>query len=929
MYKGMRWLKCDLQMQTPGDPYNWLKTCPAYIGKGYTEEKLNESVDLYLKRCHEVGLNVIGITDHNFIGKDYLKKLIERNRIVARMLGKEPLIIFPGFEVEISQGLGVHLLCLFDCDTPLDAIDDMVTELGLPKRKRIIGNTIAPLEKNFNHVISFIQDHRDYPGVVIAAHPLAESGMLNDNFITEHFQKGMFTDPRLLAMEIPRPVSDLSKGIQKIILGGDDCHEPWKRSRPIATVMSSDCYSLNEDNKGYIGKRFTWIQFSNPSIDSLKQAFIDHRSRIRLQEHVPNEGLRYGKIKSLKVKNVAFLEDQEIYFSPNLNCIIGGRGSGKSTILEYIRLCTKSSSKYNEQLSRIQKTLYNDSSLQVHFEDQNGLTDIFDYSNGDVTIPTREEIKNKDVIFKSLGINIYSQREITQMGQDSPSLMPIIDQIAGEEFQKELRNEEEIGEKILSLIHEEIRFEKLKQEKSEMEQELQELKRKWDAFTSIKEFSEKKKKVGLSKSFITKVHSDKNELISSLNQVVTVIDSISNSYGEYNLDTDKVIQHEYLSYIKKEFIKFLGILKNNIESSKASFLESILDITEKHPSWGILNSEYERIEKEFENACKAKGISEEEFEELKDIEQNINKKEQDIAQIENEIIQVLEKVKEKGALQDQLIDSWKKQHKLRQMKINNLLSIDTIPKVTVDDKEFPFLKIDIFYMGDKNHFMNIWNNFPHDGRNKLGRSWEFIGETLYKEFQDLNKDSSPWETLQRWLDNQTTFPSELGNLYNDLTIHFNISYYEDWMKLKTIRVQDAINITLFRQDGSIAGSLLDNGLSDGQKNTAILTLLFTQGNGPIIIDQPEDELDSDFIYNELVPIIRKMKIKRQIIIVTHNPNLPVNGDAELIYALKTDGGRGKLRAEGGLDNPKVKRAILDIMEGSEEAFKRRSEKYNS
>jgi len=928
MFKGMRWLKCDLQMQTPGDPYNWLRTCQGYIGKEYTDAQLNESVDLYLKRCHEVGLNVIGVTDHNFIGKDYLKRLMERNGIVAGMLEREPLIIFPGFEVEISQGLGVHVLCLFDCDTPLDAIDEMVTELGLPSRRRVIGNAIAPLEKDFNSVISFIQEHKDFPGIVIAAHPLAESGMLNDNFMSDHFQRGMYTDSRLLAMEIPKPIISLARGIQKIILSGDDCHEPWRRSRPIATVMSSDCYSLEEDTKGYIGKRHSWIQFSNPSIESLKQAFIDHRSRIRLQDQAPNEGLRYGKIKSLKINNVAFLEDQEINLSPNLNCIIGGRGSGKSTILEYIRLCTNSLSKFNEQLLRIQQTLNDDSSLQVVFEDQNGLTDIFEFSNGQITIPTRTEIRNMEVIVNTLGINIYSQREITQMGQDSPSLMPLIDQIAGDELQEELRKEEEVKEKIISLIHEEIRFGRLKQEKIEMEQELQELQRQSNAFTSINEFSDKKNRVALSKSFVSKVNSDKNEIINSLKQVTAEVELISNQYVENQLDSQKVIEPEYLSSIKEHFINSLSTLNNDIETSKEKLLENILDITDNHPSWEILNSEYEKIEKEFEDACKSQGITEEEFELLKDTEQKINKKEQDITQIENELIQLLEKVKEIGALQDQLIISWKKQHELRQMKINSLLNLETIPKVNVDGTDVPFLKIDIFYMGDNIHFMDVWNSFPHNGRNRLGRSWEVIGEKLYEEFKEGNRDSSPWDTLQRWFEDETTFPSDLHSLYSDLTSHFNTNF-EQWKKLKTTRVQDAINITLFRPDGSIAGSLLDNGLSDGQKNTAILTLLFTQGKGPILIDQPEDELDSDFIYNELVPIIRTMKIKRQIIIVTHNANLPVNGDAELIYALKTDVGRGKLRTEGGLDNSQVKRAILDIMEGSEEAFKRRSEKYNS
>ena len=73
---------------------------------------------------------------------------------------------------------------------------------------------------------------------------------------------------------------------------------------------------------------------------------------------------------------------------------------------------------------------------------------------------------------------------------------------------------------------------------------------------------------------------------------------------------------------------------------------------------------------------------------------------------------------------------------------------------------------------------------------------------------------------------------------------------------------------------------------------------------------------------------RKVKQERQLIFATHNANLPVNGDAELVYALEAKNGQGVKQTEGGLDNPKVAEAVLDIMEGSEEAFRRRGEKYH-
>lgn len=137
---------------------------------------------------------------------------------------------------------------------------------------------------------------------------------------------------------------------------------------------------------------------------------------------------------------------------------------------------------------------------------------------------------------------------------------------------------------------------------------------------------------------------------------------------------------------------------------------------------------------------------------------------------------------------------------------------------------------------------------------------------------------------------------------------------------------------LNRDDGTAAGEL-EEGLSVGQRCTAILTLLLAKDTSPAIIDQPEDEIDNEFTYTQLVPLMRRVKERRQLIVSTHDPNIPVNGDAELIVALESIGAKGRIKqvagcpAYGTLEDEAVRRAVEEIMEGSEEAFRRRSEKY--
>lgn len=136
-----------------------------------------------------------------------------------------------------------------------------------------------------------------------------------------------------------------------------------------------------------------------------------------------------------------------------------------------------------------------------------------------------------------------------------------------------------------------------------------------------------------------------------------------------------------------------------------------------------------------------------------------------------------------------------------------------------------------------------------------------------------------------------------------------------------------------RSDDKLVGDLAGRKLSAGQKATTILSLILAYGNDPIIIDQPEDDLDNEFVYEQLVPILRDAKERRQFILATHNANIPVNGDAELIVPLEIYNEAGSQKTVGGelalgsLDKRPVQAAVELILEGSVEAFKRRKERY--
>nr|WP_185150955.1 hypothetical protein [Peribacillus simplex] len=121
-----------------------------------------------------------------------------------------------------------------------------------------------------------------------------------------------------------------------------------------------------------------------------------------------------------------------------------------------------------------------------------------------------------------------------------------------------------------------------------------------------------------------------------------------------------------------------------------------------------------------------------------------------------------------------------------------------------------------------------------------------------------------------------------------------------------------------------------NKLSKGQQCTAILNILMLDNYDPLIIDQPEDNLDNSYIANNFVDGLRNYKLNRQFIFATHNANIPVFGDAELIVVMQEIDGQGSIRDDclGSVDNQNVKTAVVNTLEGGNIAFQMRKAKYD-
>lgn len=243
-------------MHTPADAKHW-RDEGTRITEDTPEPRKVEVARLYLRRCHEVGLEVIAVTDHNFAcapEHSFINYLRQENENVARELNRHPFTIFPGFEIEADVGTGHHVLCLFPANAELQLVHDRLTACDLPQDARFDDAGLPkPSMRNLRDILTVVQKARLHPGLVICPHPFGEKGMLNDDNCELWLQQEEFTNLDLLCVEVPKPVEKFNNTrLRNLIIGGEDCLPEWRRGkgeteRPVAYVCSSDCYRMQKE----------------------------------------------------------------------------------------------------------------------------------------------------------------------------------------------------------------------------------------------------------------------------------------------------------------------------------------------------------------------------------------------------------------------------------------------------------------------------------------------------------------------------------------------------------------------------------------------------------------------------------------------------------------------------------------------------------
>ena len=863
-FAGARWWKFDFHTHTPAS----------------ADFRDQVTLKSWLKAFMEEEIDCVAITDHNSGGwiDDLKQTLAELEE--SKPHWYRPLYLFPG--VEISAHGNVHILAIFGSDKSKDDINGLVNTVGYSGTK---GESNAVTTKTISQIVDEITERG---GIPIPAHADEERGLLFE--VQGQTLRQVLKNENIYAMELcdsdyQKPQLYKDKKVQWTEIKGSDTHS-----------FSTDKFST-----------FTWIKMEKPSIDGLQLALIDGDGSVnRDMDDDPNRPPEYciEELNICKAKYIGHSKPLNCRFNQSLNTIIGGRGSGKSTLMEFMRFALERDGDIPGPLKQESRQYFNVGGDSLLIEKskisltylRRGVRYRLNWSAEADCLSLEEE---KDDAWSScpgeikslFPVRIYSQKQIFEFAKNPRALIDIIDEapeVDAEKIKAQRRN----------LVNQ---YKQIEGRQRELNEKItQENRLRGEANDLIRQIEQIEKS---GHETVLRNYRKREQQLNKLDNLEGKWKEMSRRLAETR---DDIVPDRLNEQHFSEHIDILSILSTTNESwqaisDKLSALaqeaESIIADwhTKKNAAdWmGALNADikqYELLSTELEQ----QGIDPGRYPQLLTQQKSIQKE--------------LGLISEYRSRQQEL--EAEKQEAFKQIEEN---------RKVLSEKRQEFLTGVL----QDNQAVSI--EIKHFGEN-----WEDIEEKLRGILQCPNRFDKDIEDLKdiyqgnrgngieklkeaiKGIRNReraakdARFVNHLESLPQESVVDFMLWFPRDDLK-----------ITFGPNRQSIEQS------SPGQKNAALLAFILSYGDEPLLLDQPEDDLDNELIYDLIVRQLRETKSKRQVIVVTHNANIVVNGAAEMVLPLEVGGGETHVRWAGSVQVKEVREAICDILEGGQQAFEQR------
>jgi len=649
-------------------------------------------------------------------------------------------------------------------------------------------------------------------------------------------------------------------------------------------------------------EKFCWIK-ANPTFEGLKQIVYEPEDRIKIQELKPDEKEDYQIIDKVKfIDNDFFPED--ILINQNLTAIIGGKSTGKSILLRNIAK-TIDADEVSRRLTEVNLEEYSEQvdDFRVFWRDK------------------QENKRNEEdgVAKKIIYIPQSYLNRLVDKQEDKTSIDEIIKNVLEQDADvqktfEDLGNFERENEKAISKSIDDLFYTKNDIEAlTDGSKKIGDKKGITSEIIKLKtEITDLKKKSGMTDDEIKKY----NELIEKITELRGKQEKIDNDLSQLEgLKTENIFSDPSLFGLSDNIYKTLHKDYEEIKLKTSKDWLSKIEAQEKEVKIEKVKfkTELDKLNTEFnpllEKAKKSKSL-EEKIKKLDSEENNLKA-----------IISEETKIKDlKVKYENLIVEITKKQAKFFEQMFN---AKTKILKQAVIDGAITFDLSITFRNGYfQEYFVNEICNLKNINQFESG----LLNEYKYSDSTKLKDDT---ENTVR------------GILNGSLVLKNSYSKKEAITKL-------VVNWFIFDYKIKQNGDELSH-MSPGKKSFVLLKLLIELDNSkcPILLDQPEDDLDNRSIYDDLVKFIKEKKKERQIIIATHNPNLVVGADAECVIVANQNGDKSKNKiykfeyVEGALENTfeitdedkilykqGVQEHVCDILEGGRIAFKQRKNKYN-
>jgi chromosome segregation protein len=938
-HPGAVWRKADLQCHSPRDQ-GWSQPPSLPGGTPEYEKARDDWAASFVAECRTRNLELVSITDHHdmtFV--PYVVKAGASDKFT---------LVLPGVEVTCNDN--TQCLVLFD-----PAVPAAIWTHFLGKLKGVTQGSAneAKVTKAINANISIKELFDD----VIGDKVLRDVCVMLPHFSDPQAHKSLneqghherFASIECDGVYIEKPFSELDKGTKEKAYG----EIPNWGTRRRAIIATGDNKTPTWDR---LGTHECWIKLGDETIEALRQALLADEARIsHTTPVIPSE-----RIVELRV--LSTLTGEELFtmsFNDGFNVIIGGRGSGKSALLEYLRFGLGRTLKdlprrevdvfdtsFDREAQLIDDTLGEDGYVEVIIE-REGVRETWLRTSKDrdaITITNEDDSETEFSIEDAqlrFPARAFSQKGLSTTMNDSANAAEQITGIAAAE-QLDKRREidssiERVKRQISTTLRKQTAYWEIQLERKRSQTHIADLKRRIAAIATRLE------KEGVSKDTLNVIG------------MKAVYDRARNYHGQVNRarsnDIERLVAiHDNFLNIKiasfqgAEAFPEIAALDSALTTARDNVLKYVQAALDQMNVLGLAYTDsfsaFEHREAAFKLELDAAVQAQTAHKQLLEDSAKLTAELKDAEAVE---LQIGEQEAANKDAPKQFSEACAELDKLLTERIRVL----TEAALKVEGQSSKMLKAKHRRDPRPREFIDALMKIMASAR---VHDVEAKCEDWVKDLAKHDADPT-WATVRNALltlfkakimAGSPTEPSdEHAKKIKDLI--FSESSLTDQQTHRVYQNLDDDRLSdLFAAvpRDYIVMNYVDQGrdvefekASPGQQASALLELLLRQSAGTLLIDQPEDDLDNRVIM-QIVSLIRRSKDRRQLLFTTHNPNIVVNGDADKVIALKSgDTAQGtdsriQIDVDGAIETPAIRKVITHIMEGGKAAFDLRNRKYN-